>query len=64
LAAQSLLPDGADAVRDVISEHIARKRGDKAFRERLQAVMAWDREILERLAAESWNHSSISPITC
>lgn len=40
----------ADAVRTAIAEHIQRKRKDKAFRERLQAVMERDREILERLA--------------
>ncbi len=40
----------SDAVREAISEHIARKRKDKAFRERLRAVMERDREILERLA--------------
>ncbi len=40
----------SDAVREAITEHIARKRGDKAFRERLHAVMERDREILERLA--------------
>ena len=40
----------SDAVRVAIEEHIERKRKDKAFRERLQAVMERDREILERLA--------------
>lgn len=40
----------ADAVRTAIAEHIERKRKDKAFRQRLQAVMERDREILERLA--------------
>jgi post-segregation antitoxin (ccd killing protein) len=40
----------SDAVREAIAEHIARKRKDKAFRERLHAVMERDREILERLA--------------
>ena len=40
----------ADAVREAISEHIERKRKDKAFRDRLRAVMERDREILERLA--------------
>jgi hypothetical protein len=39
----------SDAVREAISEHIERKRKDKAFRERLRAVMKRDREILERL---------------
>ena len=40
----------SDAVREAITEHIERKRKDKAFRERLHAVMERDREILERLA--------------
>jgi len=40
----------SDAVRDAITEHIDRKRKDKAFRERLRAVIERDREILERLA--------------
>jgi len=40
----------ADTVREAITEHIARKRKDKAFRDRLRAVMERDREILERLA--------------
>jgi hypothetical protein len=40
----------SDAVREAIAEHIARKRKDKAFRERLRAVVERDREILERLA--------------
>lgn len=40
----------SDAVREAIAEHIARKRKDKAFRERLRSVMERDREILERLA--------------
>jgi hypothetical protein len=40
----------SDAVREAISEHIERKRKNKAFRQRLRAVMDRDREILERLA--------------
>jgi hypothetical protein len=40
----------SDAVREAITEHIARKRKDRVFRERLHAVMERDREILERLA--------------
>jgi hypothetical protein len=40
----------AEAVREAITEHIARKRSDQAFRDRLKAVMERDREILERLA--------------
>lgn len=40
----------SDAVREAITEHIDRKRKDKAFRGRLKAVMERDREILDRLA--------------
>ena len=40
----------SEAVREAITEHIARKRSDKTFRDRLKAVMDRDREILERLA--------------
>jgi post-segregation antitoxin (ccd killing protein) len=40
----------SDTVREAIAEHIERKRRDKAFRERLRAVMERDREILDRLA--------------
>ncbi len=40
----------SDAVRKAITEHIDRKRKDKAFRERLEAVMQRDREILDRLS--------------
>ena len=40
----------SDAVREAITDHIERKRKDKAFRERLRTVMERDREILERLA--------------
>lgn len=40
----------SDAVREAITEHIERKRRDKAFRERLRVVMERDREIFERLA--------------
>ncbi len=40
----------SETVRDAITEHIARKRKDKAFRERLKAVMERDREILDRLS--------------
>lgn len=41
----------SDAVREAISEHIERKRKDKAFRERLRTVMERDRAILERLGS-------------
>ena len=40
----------SDAVREAITEHIERKRKNKAFRDRLRAVMERDREILEQLA--------------
>jgi hypothetical protein len=40
----------SDAVREAIAEHIARKRKNKAFRERLRTVVERDREILERLS--------------
>jgi hypothetical protein len=40
----------SDAVREAIAEHIERKRKDKAFRERLKAVLERDREILDRRA--------------
>jgi hypothetical protein len=40
----------SDAVREAITEHIERKRKDKAFRERLKAAMERDREILDRLS--------------
>jgi hypothetical protein len=38
------------AVREAITEHIERKRNDKAFHGRLPAVMERDPEIVERLA--------------
>jgi hypothetical protein len=38
------------AVRDAIVEHIETRRKDKAFQERLRALAARHREILERLA--------------
>ena len=40
----------SEAVREAITEHIAKKRSDKAFRDRLKTLMERDREILERLA--------------
>jgi predicted DNA-binding protein len=40
----------SDAVREAITEHIERKRKDKAFRDRLRTVMERDRKILDRLA--------------
>jgi post-segregation antitoxin (ccd killing protein) len=40
----------SEAVREAITEHIAKKRADKTFRDRLKTLMERDREILERLA--------------
>ena len=40
----------SELVRKAIDEHIAARRGDAAFRARLQERMSRDREILERLA--------------
>ncbi|MGH3083267.1 MAG: hypothetical protein ACRDNP_04285 [Gaiellaceae bacterium] len=39
------------AIRVAISAHIASRRTDRDFQERLERTMADDREILERLAA-------------
>jgi hypothetical protein len=38
------------AIREAISNHIACRRADKAFKERLRQRLEEDREILERLA--------------
>jgi predicted DNA-binding protein len=40
----------SDAVREAITEHIERKRKNKAFRDWLRRLMERDREILDRLA--------------
>ena len=40
----------SDAVREAITEHIERRRKDKAFQNRLRRMLEEDREILERLA--------------
>lgn len=40
----------ADAVRTAVDEHIAARRKDRAFRERLQHIIDRDKELLERLA--------------
>ena len=40
----------SEVVRDAITDHIAQKRSDEAFRDRLKTLMQRDREILERLA--------------
>jgi predicted DNA-binding protein len=39
-----------EAVREAISNHIAARRADKAFKERLRRRLEEDREIIERLA--------------
>ena len=41
----------SDAVREAITEHIERRRKDKAFQNRLRRMLEEDREILERLAS-------------
>jgi hypothetical protein len=38
------------AIREAISNHIASRRADEAFKERLRQRLEEDREILERLA--------------
>lgn len=38
------------AIREAISNHIAGRRADQAFKERLRQRLEEDREILERLA--------------
>jgi len=38
------------AIREAIENHIAARRTDKAFKERLRKRVVEDREILERLA--------------
>ena len=40
----------AEAVRTAIDDHIAARRNDKAFQERLARIVERDRELLERLA--------------
>jgi hypothetical protein len=40
----------SEAVRMAIAEHIAVRRRDREFRERLQQLIEENREILERLA--------------
>jgi Arc/MetJ-type ribon-helix-helix transcriptional regulator len=40
----------SELIREAIDTHIAARRGDGAFRERLQAMLDEDREVLERLA--------------
>lgn len=40
----------SEAIREAISEHIARRRKDKAFQERLKASLERNKEILDRLA--------------
>jgi predicted DNA-binding protein len=38
------------AIREAIEQHIATRRADKTFKERLQQRLKEDREIFERLA--------------
>lgn len=38
------------AIREAIANHIAARRADKAFKERLRKRLEEDREVLERLA--------------
>jgi Arc/MetJ-type ribon-helix-helix transcriptional regulator len=40
----------SELIREAIDTHIASRREDVAFRERLQAMLEEDREVLERLA--------------
>lgn len=40
----------ADAVRTAVDEHIAARRTDLAFRQRLERIIDRDKELLERLA--------------
>lgn len=40
----------SDAVREAIDKHIAERRADKDFKERVREQMEKDREALERLA--------------
>lgn len=40
----------SEAVREAIENHIAARRADKAFQERLKKRLEEDREVLERLA--------------
>ena len=39
-----------EAIREAIADHIAARRADKAFKERLKKRLEEDREVLERLA--------------
>lgn len=39
-----------EAIREAIGAHIATRRADKAFKERLKKRLEEDREVLERLA--------------
>ncbi len=40
----------SEAIREAIGNHIAARRVDKAFKERLKKRLEEDREVLERLA--------------
>jgi hypothetical protein len=39
----------AEAIREAVARHIADRRTDPAFRERVREIIAHDRAILERL---------------
>ncbi len=39
-----------EAIREAIAGHIASRRADKAFKDRLRKRLEEDREVLERLA--------------
>lgn len=40
----------SEAIREAIGHHIAVRRADKAFKQRLKKRLEEDREVLERLA--------------
>ncbi|HYH54167.1 MAG TPA: ribbon-helix-helix protein, CopG family [Solirubrobacterales bacterium] len=40
----------SEAIREAIADHIAIRRADKAFKDRLKKRLEEDREVLERLA--------------
>lgn len=39
-----------EAIREAIANHVASRRADKVFKERLKKRLEEDREVLERLA--------------
>ena len=40
----------SEAVREAIEKHIAERRADKGFQERLKELLEEDRKVLKRLA--------------